>query len=63
MIQMYRVDKYYFELLPLKWMDEILEKTEFDILEKHKRNLVAIIMDLLMYQNMKVVDRSFTLFN
>jgi hypothetical protein len=43
-------------------MEEIINN-DFDILAKHKDILVAILMDLLMYEDMKLVDISFKLFN
>lgn len=52
------------KLLPLEWIETILnENKEIDILCESKENLVAILLDSLMYENVEFISNGFTLLN
>lgn len=44
-------------------MSEIIEVKKYNILYEFEDIMVAILMDLLMYENMDLVDKAFKLFN
>lgn len=51
------------DLIPMKWINKTLEMRELDLLDDKKEELVAILMDLIMYQNVDLISNAFTLLN
>ena len=44
-------------------MQDIIDMKEYNVLSDYEDLMVAILMDLLMYENMEMVDKAFKLFN